>query len=199
MPDKFKNRYRIASSRLRNWDYSSKGAYFITICTRQRRHYFGQIINCEMQLSPVGQHAYECWLAIPDHFPHFYLDAFQIMPDHVHGILVIEKPFVNKGFDAPETGHVAAETGHVLSLLPQGNVDKQAAKQHFRFRNQGKNTISAAVGSSKAVVTKYCNENQFAFGWQTRFHDHIIRNAEELHSIRNYIINNPRNWKHDGF
>jgi len=185
MPDKFKNRYRIASTRLRNWDYSWNGAYFITICTVQRRHYFGQIINCEMQLSPVGQHADKCWLAIPDHFPHFYLDTFQIMPDHVHGILVIEQPFVNK----------PAETGDPLSL----QVTPALSLPHFRFRNQGRNTISAAIGSFKAAVTKYCNENQFAFGWQTRFHDHIIRNAEELHFIRNYIINNPHNWKHDGF
>ena len=110
MPDKFKNRYRIASTRLRHWDYSRNGAYFVTICTAQRQHYFGEIINCEMQLSAVGQCADKCWLAIPDHFPHFYLDAFVTMPDHVHGILVIDKPFVNKGFAAAETRH-AAETG----------------------------------------------------------------------------------------
>jgi REP element-mobilizing transposase RayT len=90
MPDKFKNRYRIASARLRNWDYSSNNAYFLTICTANRQHYFGEIINSEMQLSEIGQYANKCWLAIPDHFPHFYLDEFVIMPNHIYGIVVIE-------------------------------------------------------------------------------------------------------------
>jgi REP element-mobilizing transposase RayT len=194
MPDKFKNRYRIASARLRNWDYSSNSAYFLTICTTNRQHYFGEIINSEMQLSEIGQYANKCWLAIPDHFPHFYLDEFVIMPNHMHGIVVIEKPYSdNDGFN------VAVETGHALSLQQQTNADEQATKPHFRFRNQGKSTISSMVGSFKSAVTKYCNENKLPFGWQSRFHDHIIRNSGEFYSISNYIINNPRNWKDDKF
>jgi putative transposase len=185
MPDKFKNRYRIASARLRNWDYSSDSAYFLTICTAHRQHFFGDIINLEIQLSEIGQYANKCWLAIPDHFLNFYLDEFVIMPDHIHGIVVIEKPYSDNG------GFNAVETGHALSL-PQTNADEQTAKPHFRFRNQGKNTISAMVGSFKSAVTKYCNENKLPFGWQPRFHDHIIRNSVEFYSIRNYIINNPR-------
>ena len=201
MPDKFKNRYRIASARLRSWDYSSDSAYFLTICTARRQHFFGEIINSEMQLSEIGQYANKCWLAIPDHFPNFYLDEFVIMPDHMHGIVVIEKSDVENpaGFDAVGARH-AVETGHALSLPgQQTNADEQTAKPHFRFRNQGKNTISAMVGSFKSAVTKYCNENKLPFRWQSRFHDHIIRNSGEFYSIRNYIINNPRNWKDDRF
>ena len=181
MPNKFQRRYRIASTRLRDWDYSDNGAYFLTICTAHRQHFFGEIINSEMQLSNVGEYANKCWSAIPNHFPFFYLDKFVIMPNHLHGIIVIDK-VTDGGFPS------------------QTNADDQTTKtSHFRFRNQGRNTISAAVGSFKSAVTKYCNENRLQFGWQTRFHDHIVRNSEELYSIRNYIINNPHNWKDDRF
>ena len=194
MPDKFKNRYRIASTRLRNWDYSSDGAYFLTICAADCQHYFGMVNNSEMQVSEIGQYADKCWRAIPEHFPDFYLDEFAIMPNHMHEIVMIEKRYSDKG------GFNAAETGHALSLQRrQTNADEQTTKPHFRFRNQGKKTISAMVGSFKAAVTKYCNENKLPFGCQSRFHDHIIRNSGEFCSIRNYIINNPLNWKDDRF
>ena len=106
---------------------------------------------------------------------------------------MINRPLTDGDF------RLAVELG--MRFLPQQtNADDQTAKApHFRFRNQGKNTISAAVGSFKSAVTKYCIENGFQFGWQTRFHDHILRNSDELYSARNYIINNPRNWKDDRF
>ena len=187
MPAKFKNRYRIQSARLSNWDYSSNAAYFISICTANRQHYFGKIFNAEIQLSVIGKYAYECWMNIRKHFPYFYLDAFVIMPNHVHGIVLIEKPYIDMG---PALKIV--ETEHALPL--------QTTKQpHPRFRDQGKNTISAMVGSFKSAVTRFCNENKFQFGWQSRFHDHIIRDTSEFHSTRNYILFNPGNWKDDKF
>jgi putative transposase len=176
MSIKFRNKYRIPSARLSTWDYGNDGSYFITICTARRKHYFGEIINAEMQLSKIGELANKIWNAIPDHFPHFYLDAFTVMPNHLHGIILIKKPYPNRG---------------LIAHPPKPN--------HPRFRNQGKKTISSMVGSFKSAVAKYCNENNLPFGWQARFHDHIIRNDEELYVIRNYIINNPRNWKEDKF
>jgi len=176
MPDKFRNKYRIASTRLSNWDYSSNAAYFITINTANRKHYFGRVNNARVELSAIGDIANECWLNIPHHFPHFTLDEFVIMPNHVHGIVLIEKPYVavNPDFKLIET-------------------DKES--KHPRFRNQRKNTISAMVGSFKSAVTKKCNETGLKFGWQSRFHDHIIRDPEEFHRTRKYILINPRRWK----
>src|SRR5262245_22938523 len=95
MPDKFKNRYRIPSARLANRDYSSNGAYFITICTANRKDYFGEIINGEMKLSRIGEYANKCRIEIPNHFPHFYLNEFIVMPNHIHGIVLIEKPYID--------------------------------------------------------------------------------------------------------
>ena len=183
MPDKFKNRYRIPSARLSSWDYSSNGSYFITICTKNREHYFGEIIDAKMKLSEIGAFANTCWINIPNHFPHFYLDEFVVMPNHVHGIVMIEKPYIDN------------------NSLPRVVDTKEVEEKprHPRYGNQGRNTISSMVGSFKSAVTKCCNENKMRFGWQTRFHDHIIRNSDEFYSIRNYIINNPANWKDDKF
>ena len=205
MADKYRDKYRIPSARISNWDYSSNGAYFITICTAKRQNYFGEIINAEMHLSKIGEMANQCWLAIPDHFPFVLLDAFVVMPNHIHGIIIIDKPDNDSGGDViVEIGH-AVETGHALSLQEreqeqERESEPQQTKQiHPRFRNQGKNTISSMIGSFKSAVTKYCNENKLPFGWQSRFHDHIIRDNDEFHRIMNYIINNPANWKDDKF
>ena len=89
--DKFKNKYRISSTRLQNWDYASNGAYFITICTKNREHYFGEIKNKEMQLTETGKLAETYWMEIPEHFPFVTLGNFVIMPNHMHGILIIDK------------------------------------------------------------------------------------------------------------
>jgi len=203
MPDKYQDKYRIPSARLSTWDYSSNGAYFITICTAKRQHYFGKIINDEMQLSNIGEKTHECWMDIPSHFQFVLLDAFVVMPNHTHGIIIIDKPNTDVG--VVETGAVV-ETGHALSLQSKhqrpsdlSQQSEQNKQPHPRFRNQGKNTISAMVGSFKSAVTKWCNENKLPLGWQSRFHDHIIRDNDEFHRIRNYIINNPINWNDDKF
>ncbi len=89
--DNYQNKYRIASARLEGYDYGRNGAYFITICTKDRRHFFGEIVNGEMQLSAVGELAKIFWLEIPQHFPFVRLANFVVMPNHTHGILIVDK------------------------------------------------------------------------------------------------------------
>jgi REP element-mobilizing transposase RayT len=108
MPDKLINKYRIASARLKDWDYGSNAAYFITICTAKREHFFGGIIDGEMILNDIGQIADECWLAIPDHFPFVNLGNHVIMTNHVHGIIMIEKPNNNGNGLIVETQNFAS-------------------------------------------------------------------------------------------
>ena len=79
---KFQNKYRIASNRLKNWDYGRNSAYFITICTHDRKHYFGEIKNGEMHLNQLGENATRFWLEIPNHFPFIELGNFVVMPNH---------------------------------------------------------------------------------------------------------------------
>ena len=90
MQNKFKNKYRISSVRLQTWDYSNNGAYFITICTQNREHFFGTIQNGIMQLSEIGKLAEQFWYEIPNNFPMVELGNFVVMPNHVHGILIID-------------------------------------------------------------------------------------------------------------
>jgi len=187
--DKFKNTYRIPSARHPHWDYRWAGAYFITICTHNRIHYFGEIENGAMQLSQVGVIADIFWYEIPHHAKNVELGAFVVMPNHIHGILILT------GDDDDNVDvNVNVETGHALSLPI---TDKTIAQQ--RFQNIGKNSVSSIVGSYKSAVTKHANRLGYEFAWQTRFHDHIIRDKTSFEKISNYIINNPANWQDDQF
>ena len=185
MQNKFKNKYRISSARLQTWDYSNNGAYFITICTQNRHHFFGHIKNQEMQLSEIGKFAEQYWYEIPNHFPMVELGNFVVMPNHVHGILIIDKmnyePFV-------ETRQCLVSTIKTNTIIGSS-----------RFQNQGKNTISSIVGSYKSIVTKMSRQINPYFGWQSRFHDHIIRNSKSFENIQNYIEQNPLKWDDDRF
>ena len=91
MPQKFQNKYRIPSARLQSWDYGKNGAYFITICTKNRFHFFGEVVNEEMNFNENGAIAMQLWADIPNHFPYIELGNFTVMPNHVHGILIVEK------------------------------------------------------------------------------------------------------------
>lgn len=188
MQNKFKNKYRISSTRLQTWDYSNNGAYFITICTQNREHFFGNIQNGIMQLSEIGKLAEQYWVEIPNHFSFIELGNFVVMPNHVHGILII-----NKINDLPL--YESADTRQCLV----STIDSNTTIGSSRFQNQGKNTISSIVGSYKSIVTKMSRQIHSDFGWQSRFHDHIIRNSKSFNNIQNYIFDNPLNWKSDKF
>ena len=179
MNEKYQNKYRISSARLQSWDYANEGAYFITICTHNRLHYFGEVKNGKMVLSRIGVIANLMWHEIKNHAINIELGDFIVMPNHVHGILIL-----NNINPLP-----AVQTGHALSVAPGQQ----------RFQNQGKNTVSSIIGSYKSAVTKHCNRLGFDFGWQTRFYDHIVRDERSFQNILNYIINNPMNWEKDKF
>ncbi len=97
----YKNKYRIESTRLSNYDYSGNGCYFVTICTHQKHCYFGDIVNAQMQLSQVGKIAHKHWQDIPNHFDGVDIDQYVIMPNHIHGIIVINKPDQPRKSDQP--------------------------------------------------------------------------------------------------
>jgi|CXWL01.1.fsa_nt_gi REP element-mobilizing transposase RayT len=166
--EKFKSKYRVDSARLKDWDYSSDGSYFVTICTKNREHFFGEIEHGEMRLSEIGKSAQQCWNKIPQHFPFVILDEFVVMPNHVHGILLIEKP----------------------NPVPQKPIHGNT------FGPQSKN-LASIIRGYKIGVTKFANQKQISFGWQPRYHDRVIRNESELNRIRKYIANNPYAWKID--
>lgn len=188
----FKNKYRIDSTRLQKWDYRWKGAYFITICTHKRVHYFGEIRQGKMQLSKTGILADKLWHEIKNHAKHITLGEFIVMPNHIHGILIINQSPV--------------KTRHALSPPPpepsppppQPSQPSQTIGQQ-RFQNQGKNSVSSIIGGYKSAVTKHANRLGLTFKWQPSFYDIIIRDDKAFQNISNYIKNNPVNWTEDRF
>ncbi len=320
MPEKFQNKYRITSARLQHWDYWWSAAYFVTICTLNREHFFGKIEDGKMNLSHQGILADVFWHEIKHHAKNVELGAFVVMPNHIHGILILNNTNVDDidTVDNDNTVSATVETRHALSLQPQspsqlpqspneigndGDNDKNAdngnnvdnagngsnvnnaenvenvdtvnnvnpvvpidpvdpvetrhalslqsqsqppsesqlrsqsssppiqstdpdqfnesdgtikpiqshQRNHpqpmehdktigqQRFQNQGKNSLSSIIGSYKSAVTKHANRLELPFGWQTRFHEHIIRDDVEYQRIKNYIINNPTHWEEDKF
>ncbi len=174
---KFKNKYRIASARWAAWDYSSNAAYFVTLCVANRAHDFGRIVDGKMILSPLGQSAQDCWDEIPAHFPFVELGERMVMPNHIHGVLTLIKP---------DGATVPVETQHIASL-PRN-----------RFGPQSQN-LASIIRGYKIGVTKFARQNGIPFEWQARYHDRVIRNAEEHYRIQQYILSNPQNWEEDDF
>ncbi len=176
--DKFNNKYRIPSARLQSWDYASNGAYFITICTKNRENFFGNISDDQMHLNAVGQLAEKYWMEITEHFTFVELGNFVVMPNHTHGILIIDKT------DNPNGGVQSTQDQSTLG----GKNDKWKP-----------DTIGVIINQYKRMVTIHARKIITYFNWQSRFHDHIIRDAQSFETIQNYISNNPMNWGKDKF
>ena len=177
--EKYQNKYRIPSTRAYWWDYGWNGAYSITICTQDRAHFFGEMADGKMHLSNTGVIADLLWHEIPYHQSFVELGDFVVMPNHIHGILILNKP-------AP------VETLRATSLhaTPQSQMAAISPKS---------NTIPTIIRSYKSAVTKHANRLGLPNGWQPRFYDHIIRNDAEYQRISDYIVNNPSNWQADKF
>ncbi|MFO7874714.1 MAG: transposase [Bacteroidales bacterium] len=185
--DKFRNKYRILSARLQNWDYGWNAAYFVTICTVNRECHFGNIKNGEMNLMEIGKKADEYWLEIPEHFPFVKLDVHVVMPNHVHGIIIINKT---------DDGRVrrTVETQNFASLQMPSTPESPQPGNKFGPQSQN---LASIIRGYKTGVTKYARINNIHFAWQSRFYDHIIRNDAEYQRIKKYIINNPKKWNDD--
>jgi len=241
MDDQFKHKYRVSSARMPCWDYGSHGLYYITICTKDRINYFGEIVSgydaetqgletqnlaslrkkisghtvetqdvasppetiqehtvetqdfaspretiqghdaetqdsetqnletqhlASLRKTVIGEIAYNNWLDIPNHFPFIELDEFVVMPNHMHGILFINRP---------------------------DKIDWQANK----FGSQSRNLASVIRGYKSSVKT-YATINTTEFHWQPRYYDRVIRDEKEYLNVREYIINNPAQWLLNG-
>ncbi len=195
--EKFKNKYRIETTRAQWWDYSGDGAYFITICTKNMEHFFGEIVDKKMNLSAIGQFAQSCWIDIPKHFPFVKLGEFVVMPNHVHGIIIVDKKdsVCGEKTDKPtntnvET-HVGVETQNFAFLHRQPPQKENVNKN--KFGPQSKN-LASIIRGYKIGVTKNARLINPGFKWQPRYHDRIIRDEYHFRKSSYYIINNPKNW-----
>ncbi|APC91404.1 MULTISPECIES: transposase [Francisella] len=173
--------------RLQNFNYSQTGYYYVTICTKNRVSYFGEVSsNGQMILNDCGRVAFETLRNIPEFYDSAFLDEFVVMPNHIHAILIIENDIVNVG-----TEHCS-----VLS-----NTDKESMTARCAVTTNKKINLSQIIKSYKNVCTKNIKNNLGFknFQWQRSFYDHIIRNKQSLIKIREYIQNNPAKWHLDKY
>ena len=197
-------------NRLKGYDYSQDGFYFVTICVQDRKCFFGDVKNGQMELSIVGKEAEKCWLEIPNHFPDAKLDEFVVMPNHIHGIIAIIR---NKNFCSVRTENKNIAVGNkniysqgqnknIYSVVVVGNENIHSVvgnkNIHSPWQKKWARSISSMVRGFKIGVTKWCRQNNYGnFKWQKSFYDHIIRDERSLYYIREYIKNNPLKWETD--
>ena len=194
MAKKYLNKYRIESIRLKGYDYSSEGAYFITIVTKNREHFFGEIVDGKMIFNAIGENAQKYWDEIPQHFSFIRLDEMVVMPNHIHGILWIDKLDDGIGCDVPGIGSVACNATNTPSKT---NTSSKTKNKKMMEISPKRGSIATVIRSYKSVVTNKSRQINPNFAWQPRFHDHIIRNEKSLNRIRKYIRNNPVIWQRD--
>ncbi len=221
--------YQQHSFRLKGFDYTSEGLYFITSCTKDRRHYFGMVSNGAMILNETGAVA-ELFLGeISTHYRQAFVAEHVVMPNHVHLILVH-----HGNREIGQDARIAAGPCHGMdppcdfpqgmappSDVPRGTIPSYdfarglvppyALSQGMappddlnQFANKfGKpvsGSVSMIINQYKASVKRWCNKNGHGhFQWQPRFYDHIVRNEESYQDIANYILNNPKLWEKDRF
>jgi REP element-mobilizing transposase RayT len=162
--------YRDESRRLKSWDYSTPGGYFVTICTKKHRALFGRIENGNVQLSSVGKVIAQEWEKTGDLRSNVMLDEYIIMPNHLHGII-----FLQESVGTPRRG--VHKTGTLKS-----------------------DSLGSIIGQFKSACTRRIRASANKdFAWQASFFDHIIRSDIDLQRIRKYISENPAKWTLDKY
>ena len=181
--------HRRRSTRLQDWDYSWPWWYYVTIVVKSRQCRFGHIEDDRVALSDLGKIAEDCWRQIPQHHGGIDLDDYVVMPNHIHGIVILNGSGEGRRdvqLNVPTDGGTLTECPYTSRREAMGALSPK------------RGSLSVVIRTFKAAVTAHVRNAGIAdFGWQERFHDHIIRNDADLRRIRTYISNNPLQWAID--
>jgi len=177
------------SIRLPEYDYGQAGAYFVTIVTRDRASLFGEVVNGKMWLNDGGRLIQAVWDELPDHYPGVECDAFVVMPNHIHGVMVLVD---GGGVELNDVGAglKPARTEPRPTTIPRAGL-KPAPTQHG---------LSEIIRAFKTFSARRINDMRHIPGvsvWQRNYYEHIVRNESDLSRIREYIGNNPMQWGMD--
>ena len=195
------------SIRLPAFDYRERGAYFVTVCTHERRHLLGEVAGGMLRLNEVGRVVAACWDDLPRHYHGIELDAFVVMPNHIHGIIVLAgTPDVGDAAPGAQNESVvrARERATQVSPLPGRNGDTRGTGPEPRGPTRG--SLGVIIGSFKASVTRRIGELARADAtftlpapplWQRNYYEHILRDDAQLDRARRYILENPARWAED--
>jgi len=176
------------SIRLKNYDYASPGAYFVTIVTHRRQCLFGNVMDGQMRLNEFGEIVRDEWLKTETIRPRVQLDEYVIMPNHVHGIIIIN--------DDNRRGTLQ----RAPTIMQRAPTIMQRTPTIEQFGKPTSDSIPTIIRLLKSATTKRINEYRNTPAvpvWQRNYYEHIIRNETELQQIRQYIANNPINWEND--
>ncbi len=177
------------SIRLQDYDYTQCGAYFVTICTYYHLGLFGDIVDNRMIVNEWGALVESCWGEIPAHYPMAELDTFVVMPNHVHGIIVIND------------GNGGKKGRGMIYHAPTNTIaSSNNSLEKRNFSQPIANSLSTIIGAFKAAVTRQINRLSDSPDhpvWQRNYYEHIVRSETSLNAIRAYIINNPARWTED--
>ena len=194
--EKFRDKYRVSSARLQNYDYGQSGAYFVTICTQNRESFLGQITNGVMKLSEMGEIVKAEWEKTAVIRKNVILGERVVMPNHFHAVAIIDNGLI------AANPHCILEPYRTVShhVETHCNASLQHQPQYKnKFGPQSHNLASIIRGFKGAAVRQIHLAGFQNFVWQSRFYDHIIRNENELNRISEYIQQNPHNWNNDKF
>jgi len=211
------NIHHRRSIRLTGYDYTQQGAYFVTICTHQRNCLFGEIVDGEIKLNTNGEIARGSWLSIPRHFQNVELDEFVIMPNHLHGIILIvnnskaeysemegealaNQDFLQSRSKSEGEALVISNNQNQQNLSSQCFAPTVNVGETIKINGTKTQSLAAIIQNYKSVSTRQINRINKAKGnvvWQRNYYEHIIRDEEALNNIRQYIFNNPINWAED--
>ena len=173
------------SIRLKDYDYSQSGLYFVTICVKNRMLLFGNVQDGEMKLSEYGVCADKCWNDIPLHFPNVVLHKYVVMPNHIHGIIEIVDA-KNDGVEIDNVGAISGDNVGAKNLSPLQTPPRPTGTSR---------TVGSIVRGFKIGVTKGIGFSP----WQRNYYEHIIRDENAYNTITEYIEQNPLKWESDCF
>ncbi len=168
-------KHHRSSIRLQGYDYRQAGFYYVTICCYQRQCLFGEIVNGVMQPNLMGETVVAVWNRLTQHFPFIELDAFVLMPNHVHGIIVIQERQINLGVEESQVNNAS---------LPRGTQSGSLGAIIQNFKSVSKRRINRFAQNKLTI-------------WQRGYHEEIIRNEKAYENIRKYILENPLKWEED--
>ncbi len=175
-------KYHRRSIRLKDYDYTQAGAYFVTICTQDRKCMFGEILDGEIHLDDVGQIIQSIWITLPERFPDVELDQYTIMPNHLHGIIIL----AGTGFTAYQDSYT--------SRVP----DRFEQQMYTKSKSNLSPALGEIIRAFKAITAYRIHKAGISdFEWQRNFYEHVIENDDDLNRIRQYIIENPNRWTKD--
>jgi putative transposase len=171
-------KHRRRSIRLKNYDYSQAGAYFVTVCTHNREYLFGKITNGKMQLNKTGKMIKLVWDELPKNYTGVNTDIFVVMLNHIHGIIVLNP------------------VGAGPRACPEGGQPRGVAPTKTTM------ILPDVVHRLKSLTTDRYWQLQHSFSkskklWQRNYYEHVVRNENELNLIRQYILYNPLQWQYD--